>query len=84
MSRAAEDYFSKQIEEYGIKWQEPEYMFPHDEMDRIVDIDSQYSGLIDLRKHTKMYLNNLADFTSEIIGDVTSKEVIKAIKRRKD
>lgn len=84
MSRAAEDYFSKQIEEYGIKWQEPEYMFPHDEMDRIVDIDSQYSGIIDVKKHTKLYVNTLAEFTSQILGEVTSKEVIKAIKRRKD
>lgn len=84
MSRATEDYFQKQIDEYNIKWQEPEYMIQRDDMDKVVDIDSQYSGLIDLKKHTKMYLNNLADFTSEIIGDVTSKEVIKAIKRRKD
>lgn len=84
MSRGAEDYFKKQVDEYGIKWQEPEYMFPHDEMDRIVDIDSQYSGIIDVKKHTKMYLINLADFTAQIIGDVTSKEVLKAIKRRRD
>lgn len=84
MSRAAEDYFQKQIEEYKIKWKEPEYEFSHDEMDRMVDIDSQYSGLIDIRKHTKMYLNTIADFTSELIDDVTSKEVLKNIKRRKD
>lgn len=84
MSRAAEDYFQKQIDEYGITWQEPEYMFPQDEMDKIVDIDSQYSGIIDIKKHTKMYISNLADFTSEIIGEVTPKEVMKAIKRRKD
>lgn len=84
MSRAAEDYFKKQIEDYGIKWQEPEYEFPQDEMDKIADIDSQYSGLIDVKKHTKMYLNSLSDLTAEIIGDVTSKEVAKAIKRRRD
>lgn len=84
MSRAAEDYFQKQIEEYGIKWKEPEYEFAYDEMDKMVDIDSQYSGLIDVRKHTKLYINTIADFTSEIIEDVTSKEVVKNIKRRRD
>lgn len=83
MSRGTEDYFKKQVDEYGIVWQEPEYMFPHDEMDRIVDIDSQYSGIIDVKKHTKMYLTNLAELTAQILEDVTSKEVLKAIKRRK-
>lgn len=84
MSRAAEDYFQKQVEEYGIKWKEPEYEFPQDEMDKMVDIDSQYSGLIDVKKHTKLYLNTISDLTSEIIEDVTTKEVLKAIKRRRD
>lgn len=84
MSRGAEDYFQRQISEYGIKWQEQEYMFPHDEMDKIADIDSQYSGIIDVKKHTKMYLTNISDLTAEILGDVTSKDVLKAIKRRRD
>ena len=52
--------------------------------DKIADIDSQYSGIIDVKKHSKMYLTNISDLTAEILGDVTSKEVLKAIKRRRD
>lgn len=84
MSRGADDYFRKEIAEYNIKWRESEFIFQHDDVDKIVDIDSQYSNIIDIKKHSKPYIMNLADMVAEIIEDVTSKEVIKAIKRRKD
>ena len=53
-------------------------------MDKVVDIDSQYSGIIDLKKHTKQYLENLAQITAQIIGEPSYKNVIKEIKRRRD
>ena len=84
MSRAAVDYFQNIISDYNVEWEEPEYEVMVDEMDKIVDIDSQYSGLIDLRKHTKGYIDNLALMTSQILGEATTKGVIKEIKRRKD
>lgn len=84
MSRAAEKYFEDQIESYNVEWQEPEYEINVDDVDKVVDIDSQFSGIIELRKHSKMYLNTLADIASEIIDDVTTREVLKQIKRRKD
>ncbi|MDD3303960.1 MAG: hypothetical protein PHP54_03490 [Clostridia bacterium] len=84
MSRAAEDYFEKQVEDYNINWQEPSYEIPDEETDKLANIDSQFSGIIGLKKHSKIYTSTIADITSEIIDDVTSKEVLKEIKRRKD
>ncbi|MEG2348777.1 MAG: hypothetical protein RSB67_03935 [Clostridia bacterium] len=84
MSRAAEEYFENQIESYNVEWQEPEYEIPIDEIDKITDIDSQFSGIIEIRKHSKMFINTIADLTSEILDEVTAKEVIREIKRRKD
>lgn len=85
MSRAAEDYFAKQIEAYNIKWTEPDFEIPQDDMDRVVNIDSQFSGIIEIRKHTKMYISIIADMAAQIIGDgVTSKEIVREIKRRRD
>ena len=84
MSRAAEDYFEKQIEAYNIKWEEPEYEIQLEEQDKLADIDSQFSGMIDVKKHTKTYINILSNIASQIIEDVSSKEIIKAIKRRRD
>lgn len=84
LSRASQEYFDKQIEEYNAKWIEPEYEIPEDEKDKIENIDSQLSGIIDIKKHSKMYITTIADMTAEIVEDVNSKMVLNKIKRRRD
>ena len=84
VSRASENYFDTQISDYNVKWEEPEYEIPNDDKDRIENIDSQLSGLIDIKKHSKMYISTIADITAQIIEDVNSKEVLNKIKRRRD
>ncbi len=84
MSRASETYFNEQIKEYNVSWIEPEYEIPDDTQDKIANVDSQLSGIISIKKHSKMYISSIADITSEIIDDVTSKEVRNRIKRRRD
>ena len=61
-----------------------EYEIPLEEQDKLVDIDSQFSGIIDIRKHSKMFVETIAALTAQLIGDVTAKEVKREIKRRKD
>lgn len=84
MSRAAETYFETQINDYSVTWEEPEYEIQLDDQDKMADIDSQFSGIINIGKHSKMFQSTIADITSEILDDVTSKEVRNQIKRRKD
>lgn len=84
MSRAANDYFENQISGYGVSWQEPDYDIPNEEQDKLVNIDSQFSGIIDIKKHTKIYISTIADLAAEIMDDVTSREVLREIKRRRD
>lgn len=84
LSRSSENYFETQIDEYNVKWIEPEYEIPNDDRDRIENIDSQLSGLIDIKKHSKPYISTIADITAEIVDDVTSKDVANKIKRRRD
>lgn len=84
LSRASENYFDTQIKDYDVKWIEPEYEIPADERDKMQNIDSQLSGIIDVRKLSKMYISALADMTAEILEESTSKMVINKIKRRRD
>lgn len=84
MSRTAEEYFEKQIEGYNIKWDENMYEMFMDERDKVINTDSQFSGIIELKKHTAPYLNIIAEITANILEDVPYKEVLKQIKRRKD
>ncbi len=83
ISRAADDYFDQKIKEYEVKWKEPDYEVPLDEQDRLADIDSQFSGSIETKKHSKLYMAILADLAAEIMGDVNAKKVLNQIKRRK-
>ena len=84
LSRASETYFENQVKDYNVKWLEPEYEIPFDERDKSVDIDSQLSGIIDVKKHSKLYINVLAELTASILEDVNSKQVITKMKRRRD
>ena len=84
LSRASENYFVEQVKEYNVKWIEPEYEIPDDMKDKVENIDSQLSGIVDIKKHSKMYISAIADLTAEIIEDTTSKFVLNKIKRRRD
>lgn len=83
-SRAANDYFEKNIAEYDVEWLEPDYEVQMTEVDIMQNIDSQFSGIISIKKHSKMYIDLLADMAADLIEDVTPKMVKNQIKRRKE
>lgn len=84
MTRAANNYLEEKVSNYGVKWSDEVYDVSIDEQDNMVNIDSQYSGFIDVRKHTKQYIFYLCDFVSKLMGDEDSKTILKEIKRRKN
>lgn len=84
MSRAANTYLEDKIANYAVKWTDEMYEVSVDEQDTMVNIDSQFSGLIDVRRHTKAYLFFMCEFISKLVGDTSSKEVLKQVKRRKN
>lgn len=84
MSRASENYFEKRIEEYELKFTEGSYEIDENDQDKMANLDSQFSGIIGLKKHSKMYVSNIADMTAEIVEGVTSKDVRKEISRRRE
>lgn len=84
MSRAANNYLEEKIDNYAVKWSDENYEVSMDEQDVMVNIDSQYSGIIDIKKHTKTYVLYICEFVAKILGDVTGKDVLKEIKRRKN
>lgn len=84
MSRAANTYFEDKVANYAVKWTDEVYEVSMDEQDIMVNIDAQFSGLIDVRKHTKAYLFYMCEFISRLVGDTSSKDVLKQIKRRKN
>lgn len=84
LSRAATNYLEEKINNYAVKWTDEVYDISTDEQDIMVNIDSQFSGLIDIRKHTKTYVLYMCEFISKLIGDESPKDILKEIKRRKN
>ena len=84
ISRASNTYMESKINEYNINWSSEVYDISIDEQDTMASIDSQFSGLIDVRKHTKAYIYMISEFVAKLLGDENSKEIMKQIKRRKN
>lgn len=84
LTRTAEKYFENKIEELDVEWNENSYEIPEYEQDKMVNIDSQISGMIMLKKHSREYIRTLAEMTTEILSEVSSKEVLNLIKRGKN
>ena len=84
MSRAANNYLEEKIGNYAVKWTDEVYEISMDEQDVMVNIDSQYSGMVEIKRHTKPFVLYLCEFVSKILGDTSSKEILKEIKRRKN
>lgn len=84
MSRGATNYLEEKIANYAVNWTDEVYDISNDEQDNMVNIDSQYSGFIDIRKHTKPYILYLCEFVSKLLGDENSKDILREIKRRKN
>ena len=84
MSRAANNYLEEKIGNYAVKWTDEVYEVSMDEQDVMINIDSQYSGIVEIKKHTKTFVLYLCEFVSKILEDTSSKDILKEIKRRKN
>lgn len=80
MTRASETYYENKLNNFPIDWDEGSYDMPYDDVDRIADIESQQSGMIQVNKHTKTFISVISDIVAEVQEGVNSGEVRKKIK----
>lgn len=80
ITRASEKYYENKLINFAIEWDENMYELNYEDQDRIADIEAQHSGIIDIMRHTKMFINLVAEIGSDILKDVTSNELKKEIK----
>ncbi len=81
ITRASETYYENKLNNMPIDWSENSYDLAYDDMDRIADIESQQSGLIQVGKHTSAFINVISDMVSEVEKDLNASEVRKKIKK---
>lgn len=80
VTRASETYYENKLNNFPIDWSEGSYDMPYDDVDKIADIESQQSGLIQVNKHTKMFISVIADIIAENEETLNSGEVRKKIR----
>lgn len=80
ITRASEVYYENKLISFAIEWDENSYELNYEDQDRIADIEAQHSGIIDIMRHTKMFINLVAEIGADILKDITSNEMKKEIK----
>ena len=80
ITRASETYYENKLQGFAIDWGENSFELNYEDQDRIADIEAQHSSIIDIMKHTKMFVNLVAEIGADILKDVTSSEMKKEIK----
>lgn len=79
-TRTSDVYYESKIEEFNIEWISEPYELSYEDQDKIVDIEAQQSGYIEVNKHTKNFQNIVVNIVNEIIGDTSEGEIKKMIK----
>jgi len=80
ITRASATYYENKLIGFAIEWNENMYELNYEDQDRIADIEAQHSGIIDIMKHTKMFITLVAEIGADILKDVTSGELKREIK----
>lgn len=80
ITRASEKYYENKLAGLAIDWDENAYELTYEDQDRIADIEAQNSGIIDIMRHTKAFVNLVSEIGSDILKEVTSSELKREIK----
>lgn len=80
ITRASEEYYASKLNNLQVNWSDNTYDMPYEDTDRIADIETQQSGLIQPNKHTKTFISTIADMAAENIEEFNSGEIRRKIK----
>lgn len=81
MTRTSERYIESKLNAIECNWDDREYEIVESEQDRMMYLDFQISGFIQMRKHSSMFITSIIDIVTQIIEDTNASEIKKAIKK---
>jgi len=81
MTRASEKYLEQKFNAIECKWDEREYEIVESEQDMMLYLDFQISGIIQIKKHSRMFRTTMTDMVIQIMEEVNASDVNKAIKK---
>lgn len=81
MTRTSEKYIEGKLNGIECNWDDREYEITESEQDKMLYLDFQISGIIQMRKHSGMFINSIIDIVTQLIEDTNQNEIKKAIKK---
>lgn len=81
MTRTAERYFETKLNQIECNWDDREYEIIESEQDTMMYLDFQISGIIQMKKHSKMFITSVIDIVTQVMEEVSPNDVRKAIKK---
>lgn len=77
-TRTVEKYFETRMDSYDFNWDENTLEIAEDERDKMLYQDFLISGIIQIKRHSKMFINSLIAMVTGIVED-TNPNVIKNV-----
>jgi len=81
MTRTSERYIENKLNSIECKWDEREYEIVESEQDKMLYLDFQISGIIQMRKHSNAFITSIVDIVTQVVDDTNPNQVKKAIKK---
>lgn len=80
-TRAFEKYFENRMNSYQFNWSETELEIIEDDRDKMLYQDFLLTGMIQIKRHTRYFINSIISVISTIADDVTPNQIRNVIKK---
>ena len=80
-TRTVEKYFENRMNAYEFDWDETSLEIAEDERDKILYQDFLISGIIQIKRHTKPFINSIMNIITNVVEDTTPAMVKNVIKK---
>ncbi len=81
VTRVADKYFEDRMNSYEFNWDENMIEIAEDERDRMLYQDFLISGMVQIKKHSKMFINSMINIITSIIEDANPAMIKNIIKK---
>ncbi len=81
ITRTAEKYFETRLDEMSTGFSESTLEIQEDERDKSLFLDSLISGYMNLKKHSKVFINSLSELIKEVEPEHSVYQIRKIIKK---
>jgi len=81
MTRTSDKYIEEKLNQIECKWDDREYEIVESEQDKMLYLDFQISGIIQMKKHSNAFITSIIDIVTHVVEDTNPNDIKKIIKK---